>query len=451
MTDHEAARQLIAEGSYPEALSLLMGLLDDDPNDAQALFLMGNIMIHQDKKGMAYNIFARCGKLMPDSPEVWAQYGRCQADSPEGWEASEWCFKKSLELRPDYIIPMANLASLEIQRCNPVKAEELARKCLKIDPDYNVAKSSLGFALLMQGKWEDGWKNYAEMLGHRSRPDMQYGNIPEWDGSPGKTVIVYGEQGIGDEILYSSVIPDMCKDNKVIIDCMPRLKNLFQRSFPDAFVVAERWSNSITLPEGWHADAKITMAGVPIHYRRKESDFNGRPYLKAHDGMRIQMRALLDSISDKPKIGIAWTGGTKQSRGQFRQRSLEDFLPIFSDKADYISLQYKSLNDEIEEFKKAHGFAVHHFDWITESKEMDFTAALVSELDLVISVPTSVTQLSGGLGKECWVMVPEITGWLFYKKDYSWANSIKLFHDKPMKTVREYLDKWFDRREKDAA
>lgn len=441
--NYDHIKELIRTKNYHEALQLLNDELDQNPDEPRALFFLGNILILQDRRGLAYNIFARCAKHWPESAEVWVQFGRCQNDDPEGWEKSEWCFMKAMQINPELIYPYAQMAYLEAQRCQPEKAIEWANKCLEIDPNYNVAWSAIGFASLMLGDWETGWKHYDLKLGDASRPNMAYGDLPIWDGTKGKNVIVYGEQGIGDEILFASVLKDMSKDCRIVYDTMPRLQRLMQRSLPEVDVIGGRWETSIALREDFVPEARISQASILQYYRKKDEDYPGEPYLIPHPEMRIQMRALLDSLGDKPKVGIAWTGGTKRSRGHFRQTDFKALYPLLSPDVTWISLQYKDCSQDISE---ASGIDIHHFDWVTEEKEYDPTAALVAELDLVITVPTSVSQLSGALGTECWVMVPEITGWLFSHEPYVWAKSVTLFRDKSAEFMRKELDQWLSRR-----
>jgi len=442
LLDAKMARE---QGDYATALALCNEVLDKDPNNPQALFIMGAVFIDTQKKGMAYNILTRCLSLAPDRPEIWNNYGRVQSDDKDGWDISEACFQKALELKPNFRAAMSNMSSLEIQRCNPEEGLKWAEDCLELYPEDQVATSCKGFASFFLGKWEDGFKAYHAMLGHRSRPLVQYGDLPEWDGTKGKTVFVNGEQGIGDELVYSSMLNDMSKDCTVIYDCMPRLKNLMQRSFPNVHVIGSRWDDHVEIPVGIKPDAQITQAGVGMFYRKTDEDFDGKPYLKADEEMKVSMRALLDSISSRPKVGIAWTGGTERSRCHFRQESLESLLPILRGKhCDFISLQYNDPSDKIKAFKKKNNIEIHHFPWITEEKNYDFTAALVSELDLVIGVPTSVNQLAGGLGVNAWVLVPEITGWLYYRDKYVWADSVSLFHDWNPKQISENLRDYLD-------
>lgn len=443
------AKQLYAEGRYQEALALASEALDDNFNDPQALFVLGGIFIQTEKKGLAHNIMARCLKYAPEVPEVWINYARTCTDDPEGWAEAEYCLRKALELKPDSRVAWSNLAALEVQRCRPELGVTYADKALALDPTDKVARSCHGFAHLMLGNWEQGFSDYHAMMGLRSRPDISYpdDDFGEWDGSPGKTVIVHGEQGIGDELIYASFIPDMARDCKyVIYDCMPRLAPLMTRSLPDnVYVAGQRWATDIELPEHIKPDAYITQAGVGMYYRKKDADFPGTPYLEADHRMRLSMRAMLDSLSEKPKIGIAWTGGNKNSRCHFRQRTLEELTPLLrNDQVTWVSLQYKDFSQEIAEYKSKRKIDIHHFPWVTELVEYDHTAAMVAELDLIISVPTSVTQLAGAMGKQTWVMVPEITGWLFSHEPYVWAKSVEIFRNRPVKEIADRLNGWLN-------
>ncbi len=277
------AKALREEHQYEQALALILEVLDDDPENPQALFQAGGLFILLDKKGLAHNLMARCLKFAPDSPEAWINYGRTLADTPEGWEESEQCFFRALEMNPQSRAAYENLGALELGRCNPAKSIAYCLKALELDAQSRVAISTLGFAQLMDGDWQNGWKNYHTMLGHRSRPLIQYGDLPEWDGSPGKSVIVNGEQGIGDEILYASMIADMAKDCRyVIYDGMERLNGLMRRSLPDNVIVAgSRWKDELELPADINPDARITQAGVGMFYRKRDEDFPGTPYLRA--------------------------------------------------------------------------------------------------------------------------------------------------------------------------
>ena len=447
ITDLIRAKHLREEGNLEAALTIALACLDRDHEDMQALFMAAGIFIQTGRIGLAHHCMCRVLKYCPDVPEAWINYGRTLTDDEAGWKESEHAFKTALELNPDSRAAYENLGALALQQCRPDQSIGYCRKALAADPESRVALSTLGFAHLMRGEWEAGWKNYHVMLGHRSRPHIHYGDLPEWDGSKGRTVIVNGEQGIGDELLYASMLPDMAKDCRhVVYDGMERLSALMSRSLPDnVYVAGQRWKDDLELPGNIMPDARITQAGVGMFYRRRDEDFPGTPYLKADPQIRMAIRAMLDSLGPHPKIGIAWTGGTIHSRQQFRQRTLEELTPLLrTPGVHWVSLEYKDRIDEIRAYRKSRRIDVTHLPWVTHLKEYEHTAALVAELDLVIAVPTSVTQLAGGLGTPAWVMVPEITGWLFSHEPYVWANSVRLFRNLPVSTMVDELQGWLN-------
>jgi len=437
------AKELIECAEYEKALIILSDCLDDNPNDAQALFLFGAILIKQRKLGIAYNICARAAKLQPEISAVWINYGLCQPDNEVGWDAAHWCFNKAIELDPKNAAALAQMASLMTQICDPQKAHIYAKRALKIEPGNKVALGSRAFAYLMQAKWEKGFNYYQSLLQTQFRLDIQYGDLPMWDGTPGQTVIVYGEQGIGDELLFASVLNDMATENTIIYDTMPRLKNLLQRSFKSIYVTGNRWSDKLEFPLKMVPTARIPIAGIPIYYRKVRSDFNGKAYLKPNPDMVVSVKGILSSLGNNVKIGIAWTGGAKTSRQHLRTQTLESLTTILRVPGiDFISLQYNDSSEEINEYYKNRKIKIHQFPFITEIKEYDYTAALISELDLIISVPTSAVQLAGGLGIEAWVLVPNKTGWLFMNNDYPWANSVVLHHNFKPQIIAQELQDW---------
>jgi hypothetical protein len=110
---------------------------------------------------------------------------------------------------------------------------------------------------------------------------------------------------------------------------------------------------------------------------------------------------------------------------------------------DWISLEYYNKEEEIAQYYEERKIPIHTYDWLTaRGLDYDLTAGLISQLDLVISVPTTCVQAAGGLGVETWCIVPEYTGWMFANDTYPWANSVKPFHGLPIKELEEKLKGW---------
>lgn len=450
---HSRITALCTQNRHDEATRLCMDMLDEDHSNAVALFQLGTILLVQDRKGLAYNVLARACKLSPEHPEMWLNYGRAHPDRPSEWGRSEWCIRKALKLfgkegRDHTATAHANLAMLAYIQGKMDRAQECVSEALSIDPSNQNAMVTQGFVHLAKGEWAKAWHLYDVMLRTGKRVSCTYGDEPEWDGSLGKRLIISGEQGIGDEIMYASCFGEVIADcDKVVIECMPRLQKLFQRSFPGAKVYGTRWDKEVFWEEDHNPEAHVAMATLPRFYRHTESDFPGGAYLKPNPSIVNAVKGLLGSLGRSPKVGIAWTGGTDRTRSYLRKRTLKELLPILNKDVTWISLEYNDRQDEIVEFKEKHGIAIKSFPWLTDKGlDYDLTAALVSELDLVISVPTTVTQMAGAVGVECWVMVPRYTGWIFARDEYPWAKSVVPLRNTPISEIADKLESWLSTR-----
>lgn len=427
------AQELIDEERYPEALSEINSALDENPGDMSSLFQFGEIMLKTDRIGLATNIYRMLAILAPNRSEVWNNLGRCFQKRETSGEARR-CFKKALELDINSSSALINLSVMDVNEGKPDRAVFLANKALKMSPDSRQARDVLAMGKLCLRDWS-GWDDYIRSEGPPFRPLRQY-KVPsesEWMGEPDKTVVIYREQGLGDEIVFGSCIQESIDiSRKVILDVDKRLVGLFKRSFPKADVYGTGHSTDLGWAHDYEIDASAPIGRIPGFFRRNDEDFTGKPYLKACPLRKKAMRAMLDSLGKGKKIGIAWTGGkrsdsTTRSDSEYRSLSLNDLAPLMNDGNHYISLEYKS-SDEVKES----GLSIHEWPWITQSQDYDDTAALVDELDYLIAVPTTVVHLAGALGKTCYCLTPEFSNWRFglEGEDMIWHQSVKQFRGK---------------------
>jgi tetratricopeptide (TPR) repeat protein len=434
----EQALALAEQGEPDEALRMASNILNENPNEARALFIASYVFLQAERYGMAYNLLKQAAVLVPKRDQVWNNLGMCCMKMGLIEEARKH-FNRALQINPKNYPSMNNLALIEVNECNPHKALEYVNKSLAIEPDQWDVKETSGYANLMLGNWADGWEGFEAMVGNsKQRTADPRKPVPYWGGQPTKGLLIKGEQGIGDEIAFASMISN---DDGVVIrnalnvpitlECDRRLEGLFKRSFElrgtGIQVKGTRFDKSVDWDSDY--DAWCLSGSLGWHLRTSDADFTGKPYLVADPLRKTQWKALLDGLSDKPKIGIAWTGGLKDTHGERRSLNLEQLLPILKLDATFISLQYKDPSAEIESLKQKHGIKVHHFPWATQTNDYDDTAALVDELDLVISVTTAAVDISGALGKECWVLVPSKPHWrMKLQGDKNvWYNSLKLY------------------------
>ena len=393
--------QLIAEKDYEPALKIANKVLDQHPRHPYARFLVGQIFSDMDRFGLSYNWFRDLSRDAPEQLAVWNYLGKACIELGR-YEEAERNIGKGVEVDPDSFAGLNNMLLVNANQAKhqeAMKWGELAKQAIKSEQDQKEYGQNIAMPFLALRRWNEGWEAYEYGVGSKYRRVKEY-DSPYWDGSRGKRVIVQGEQGIGDEVMFASMIPDLMNDCEVVIESDHRLQNLFHRSF-GCHVYGTRHIGDRSWLDHEPHDAHCLIGSLASKYR-SNGVFPKTPYLKA-DPMRSAMwRAAFDQMPGK-KIGLAWTGGTARTRSKHRSVTLEDLKPILATGHTFISLEYKGTPDP--------DYGVKFFPFATQTNDYDDTAALVSQLDCVVSVTTAVALLAGALGVPCHVLVPQQPTW----------------------------------------
>lgn len=443
--DH--AKVNIDRGETDQAINNLTEHLNTNFNDAEALFMLGAALTVKGKHGVAaavtwqaIGIQKRNGQDMPDA---MMNLGYCyRAENDDTTAEKIWLM--ALEQQPlaaERSKLLVNLGGCYINAGNPYKALEYYERALKEDPENDGALYNRGLAYLELGRWAEGWCGYEIGFATGSRRNRTYRNLPEWDGSPGKRVIVWGEQGVGDEILFASCLPDLIRISKrVVFDCHPRLVALFGRSFPGIDVHGTRKTLSgVDWLDDAKADASICISSLPKFFRKRVDDFDGGAYLIADYDYAREIR------KGRKRIGISWAGGTKKTRSDLRSIPLEQWAPILkATDADFYSVQYTdSAPRELAALEEQTGIHVKHFPGFVQCRDYDKTASFVASLDLVITVNTTCHHLAGALGVPCWTLTPSKPAWRYglEGEDCPWYKSVKIIRQKAGETWEPVIQK----------
>jgi hypothetical protein len=289
-------------------------------------------------------------------------------------------------------------------------------------------------ALLSTGEFEAGWRDYEERKRVYPVYAMRKLPYPEWDGASlaGKRLLIYHEQGLGDEIMFASCFRDALRSGaQCLIECSPRLEAIFSRSFPAAsIVVADQTSPDLSHLAALPAcDFQIAAGSLPRFFRRCATDFPGAgAYLFADPDSIARWRARIQTLGAGLNIGLSWRGGAVHTNQANRSIRLDAMLPVLSTPGcNFICLQYGPHTDDLANLGSQHGVTVHC--WADALASIDETAALVGALDLVISVDTSVAHLAAALGKPTWVMVPSSAEWRYMTTGpgMPWYPSMRIF------------------------
>lgn len=444
------AKDLAEAGEIDGSWKIISQFLTDDPNDAKALVTGSFLLRKAGQLPGAYHFAKASTQILPKDAATWINLGHVAA---ELWlvDEAEAAYKRALACPNAHVgdleaNTLLNLSALYIDCGRYSEALPKAQAVLKADPKSGSAKANIGFCQLAMRQWEIGWTNYRATLGSDWRPKVNYCGEPEWEGQPNQTVVLYGEQGLGDEISFASMLPDMVRHSKkVILDCDPRLKGLFQRSFPQIKVYGTRMAKTGKWDiEDRQFDASLALGQIGEYFRTTAASFPGTPYLVPCPDRKAMWSSLFKG-KGKPCIGIAWRGGVPKTNARNRQLMLDDLLPVFkSIDAHFVSLQYKDAEKEIAAFKMRHpSVDIVQYPWGTLTADYDDTAALVSALDAVVCMQTAVAHTAGALGVPVTVLVPVASQWRYGTAHDSipWYSSLKVIRQQKHGSWRDEIER----------
>ncbi len=394
------AWRLYRRGQRDAAARLLEEFLLVDPLAKDALNLLGLILARE------YGEFARGERLLRKAIGLDAGFDAARANL--GWVLGE---------------------TRQYREALDCLAAVLARR-----PDDHETRLMRAHLNLKRGDFAAGWDEF-EARHHGADAVARPAAFPRWNGEPldGRTLLVSAEQGIGDQIMFASCLPDLLADARTrgarcVVEAEPRLVPLFERSFPGALVCAHT-AQRAGAPRT--ADFEIPIGSLPSMYRRSPGAFpDHRGYLKADPARVAHWKRRLRALGPRPHVGISWRGGAPANRRQLRSIPLQQWAPLLRECGTAVSLQYGEHQDEIVGVSSSAGVKLEH--WPEVIGDYDDTAALVCALDLVVSVCTAIVHLSGALGRPVWVLVPWAPEWRYLAQGnrMPWYPGARLFRQR---------------------
>ena len=419
---------------HAEAMRCLERAVASRADYAEAYNALGASALELGNPQQAAAHFEQAVALKPDYASAHSNLGYVLFRDLGDYEDGAAHIKTALDLKQGDSGAWCNYSMVLSHQGRLDEVISVCDQLLAAKPDMHAARLNRALAKLKLGRFAEAWRDYEARKLTRSNYISRPYVFPEWRGEPltGNTVLVYAEQGLGDEIMFASCLPDLiARAGRCVIECTPRLTLLFRRSFPDAIVHGAEQSATDTswLAHAGHIDFQVAIGSLPGFSRRQWSDFPQHAgYLRADSARVEHWRGRLRALGTGPHIGISWRGGMTSTRTPLRSMQLSELRPLVQRKdAVFVSLQYGECRAEIEALLQSAGVRVHH--WQEAIDDYDETAALVGALDLVISVQTAVVHLAGALGKPAWVLVPSVPEWRYLQSGDAmpWYPSVRLF------------------------
>src|SRR3990167_603456 len=426
---------LVEKGKHNKADEAFLRWMDRHPSDLHVLGNYADSMMRRANHGLAIHLYRYLLREWTDMPTdaealMWSNIG--QALLLERYqEEAEYAFDKAIAIDPREPGIYNSMAACYINQGQPGKVIEWANKALEFEPGMRQALWNRSIGYLEQGDWERGWPGYLE--GERKMQQRSYkegDQMRMWDGKRNRCAVAWGEQGVGDEVMFASCLPDFIANCKhPIIDCHPRLEPIFKRNFPGVPVYGTRKTDKITWHHEHPIDSQIGFGSLPSLFRKSANAFPGTPYLKADPELVRHYLAELEKLGSGPYVGIAWFGGEKKTRFDYRSIPLSQWGPIFATGCTFTSLQYDKWGHD----KEADQAGIHNFKEANSAAEnFENQFALISALDLVISVCQSAVHFSGALGRSCWCLTPARPAWR-----YGVSGDLMAWYGKTVELIRQ--------------
>jgi len=370
--------------------------------------------------------FERALQLKPEMAAVHYNLGNA-LHALDRLEEAEASYERAVALDPDYAKAYHNLGCVLCAQGRHDTAFARYRQALLLTPADVQCNFSAAVAQLQCGDFAAGWQGYRWrwMLKDRRKPMRTY-RQPLWRGerSTGR-VLLWGEQGVGDEIMFAGLVPDALRTGSaLVLDCDPRLRTLFARSFGAA---GERIQIAAG-ESGVAFSAHLPLGDLGAIFRGSRAAFSATtsPYLIADAVARERFRARYRD--GRRLVGLAW-GTNSEKKGRQRTVALSLLRSLFQQEGiRWVSLQYGD-HDALTKQADAAGVSLVFDRSVDQTVDLDRFAAQVAAMDLVITIDNSVAHLAGALGVPAWVMLPSPADWrwMLDRDDSPWYRSVRLF------------------------
>jgi Flp pilus assembly protein TadD len=411
------------QSKWREAGSILEEAIALQPQNVELKMNLAAALVYREQLAAAVGVYRAVLDERPDYAEAHSSLSfvlERRGHLSDALAAAE----RAVELCPDRAEFQNNLGSVLRSLHRLDDACRTFRTSIELSPDFALGRFNLGTTLLLAGRYVEGWTGYGQHV-RVSGTRAPGPPATEWDGQPirGRRLLVYADQGLGDTIQFARFLP-LCKQRSaahIVFRCQSPLRRLFaERQGVDEFC-----TNEAAVPTfDWH----IPLASLPGLFGLSiEQVGHGVPYLRPEVALLPRIRDLLGEGTGERRIGLVWQGNPRQARDVVRSCPLEKIIPLL----EIPGIRFFSL--QCDSAARAHLAASPSARRLLDLGGLlgDFadTAAVLDQLDLLVTVDTAIAHLAGAMGCRVWTMLCHTPDWRWHldRSDSPWYPTMRLF------------------------
>lgn len=460
------AFSLMEMGEFEKAVDVLVRLISINPKSYRAINALGLAFIRLDQPERALQSLSMAQKTNCSNTETYNNMGialnklgqfrlaqqtleRAIALDPNYADAygnlaivlknmgklneAKIACSTAISISPEDVVSMSNLAVINLEQGEVKQAIKISEKAISIDPSYPDAHYNLSLSHLMDKNFEKGFDLYERRWTTESYSGSYLNSEkPQWSGELNKKVLLWAEQGIGDEVMFSSMLPELKKlCSNLIVLCDYRLIPLFQRSFCSSIEYVSKFSEVMQDDYEFH----LPMGSLGKFFRRNSQSFekSNNGYLRSNDIQTKYLRDKLKLRTENQLIGLSWFSKSPIPGTFSRNIGLDKLVECLNNSnTQFVNLQYGDVRADLQSLYLNTGIKVHNEKYIDNKKDLVGLASLIMACDHVVSIDNATVHLAGALGKATSVLLPSDRNWRWGKSDQIsyWYKSVKLFQKK---------------------
>ena len=388
--------------------------------------------------------------LKPDYVDVLNNRGIALEELKQ-FDAAVASYDKAIAFKPDYPEAYSNrgIALQELKQFDAAVASY--DKAIALKPDYAEAYLNRGLLRLVLRDFYNGFLDYKHRWGSKdfsSKPQRTKIPSASKSGIKGR-LLIWAEQGIGDEIFYAGLLPMLSsKDDSITLSADKRLHPIYRRSFPKVELLDKNILMSSSVDAGFDAQVPIGDLGLLLDIKAETIKETRSPYLQSDPVKRDSYRRTISALGSGLVCGVAWKSGNTKL-GAAKSIGLDSFAPLLDlTGVNFVNLQYGDVKEDIQHLKSTLSVDVHQVSGVDVFNDIESLLALIDACDVIVTTSNVTAHLAGSIGKRGAVLLPHSTGkfWYWHENDeYSfWYPSLKLFYqDNPLtwdQTIKDCSD-----------